>query len=186
MQALAYYIEMIQYEPLYMTTIEPPFSVAFEAPTTSKPAHDVPVEPNKPDELLIADVSTSRQTLTGKNIIIECNKHEALTVSSVLFRTTSRNVPRKWNFSNKFHIFSIFPFILSSDVDYGETNVEHHDSAATFHDRRSNAEAGDMVEPERHPIDHLQAILVDDDVGETNTELVKAVDNAGRPMDTMD
>lgn len=60
MQALAYYIELLQYESVYMTTIEPPFSLNFPTPTTSTPSHDVPVEPNTPAELLIAEVETSK------------------------------------------------------------------------------------------------------------------------------
>lgn len=43
MQALAYYVELIQYEPLYTTTIEPPYTlpaageIDVETVTTSKP-----------------------------------------------------------------------------------------------------------------------------------------------------
>lgn len=59
MQALAYYIELLQYESVYTTTIEPPFSSNFPTPTTSKPFHDPPVESNTQSELPIADVETS-------------------------------------------------------------------------------------------------------------------------------
>lgn len=41
MQALAYYVELIQYEPAYSTTIEPPYSIPVSDPdgqsTTSRP-----------------------------------------------------------------------------------------------------------------------------------------------------
>lgn len=40
MQAIAYYVELIQYEPLYTTTIEPPYTLpgtGGTAPTTTRP-----------------------------------------------------------------------------------------------------------------------------------------------------
>lgn len=48
MQALAYYIEMLQYEPLFTTTIEPPFSADTVTPAASKPTFDSPVGSNTP------------------------------------------------------------------------------------------------------------------------------------------
>lgn len=44
MQAVAYYVELIQYEPLYTTTIEPPFSIV--PPTLpTKPSYDAVSQP---------------------------------------------------------------------------------------------------------------------------------------------
>ncbi|XP_031625703.1 uncharacterized protein LOC116342305 [Contarinia nasturtii] len=45
MQALAYYIELLQYEPVHMTTIEPPFTIASSTPTFPNLSPSTPKPP---------------------------------------------------------------------------------------------------------------------------------------------
>lgn len=59
MQALAYYVELIQYEPLHTTTIEPPFTLP-----ASGEADNAPTTPSRPQTSSTTRWTTTRWTTT--------------------------------------------------------------------------------------------------------------------------
>lgn len=60
MQAIAYYVELIQYEPLYTTTIEPPYSLA------SGPLHDMSQSTPPSAKPMLSVTTTPRPTSTQR------------------------------------------------------------------------------------------------------------------------
>lgn len=74
MQALAYYIELIQYEPLHTTTIEPPFTLSTTPLTlqdtegtstaTKAPVPHIPVTLGNPPTTVTQKPSTTATTST--------------------------------------------------------------------------------------------------------------------------
>lgn len=60
MQALAYYVELIQYEPLYTTTIEPPYTLA--AADSSAPSTDSQADPTTTTRLSWMPTTTTSTT----------------------------------------------------------------------------------------------------------------------------
>lgn len=59
MQAVAYYVELIQYEPLHTTTIEPPFTLR-PTSTVSKPLYDSPTYSTSTTTWTPSTTTTSR------------------------------------------------------------------------------------------------------------------------------
>lgn len=60
MQALAYYVELIQYEPLYTTTIEPPYTLP--ADDSSAPFTGFPADPTTTTRLSWTPTTTTSTT----------------------------------------------------------------------------------------------------------------------------
>lgn len=90
MQALAYYIELLQYEPLYTTTIEPPFTVSTTPLTLPTHSNDPTVSATTPIAVQHLPVTLSSQptTITQKPTTM-------ITVSTAQEPVTQWNPPVK-------------------------------------------------------------------------------------------
>lgn len=75
--------------------------------------------------------------------------------------------------------------ILCSINGYRQANDEHNDQETIPHDHATDPKA-DIMGSWRYPIDNLQAILVDNDLSETNAKLAETTNDTRRPMDSMD
>lgn len=84
MQAVAYYVELLQYEVLEMTTVEPPFTLATPAndPSQQKPqtptsVNKIPVSTTTPrTTLAVTTRRTTQKTTTKASIFVATSSHK--------------------------------------------------------------------------------------------------------------
>lgn len=160
MQALAYYIEMLQYEPLFTTTIEPPFSADTVTPAASKPTFDIPVGSNTPPPKPTFSLPTS---MLKKNRYCGQLKDIFLYVA--------------FNGSWQCHLlifFCLFDRSSGTNINNIQANIiVEYNNLETILDN-TNAKAGYMVESEFNVFNDLQAFLVEYNAIKTNCKLAKA------------
>lgn len=84
MQAVAYYVELLQYEVLSMTTVEPPFTLATQAndplqqkPQTATTAHKKPIGTTTPPTTHVATTRrTTQKPTTASSIFVATSSHK--------------------------------------------------------------------------------------------------------------
>lgn len=84
MQAVAYYVELLQYEALDTTTVEPPFTLATQTndqlqqkPQTTTIANKIPVSTTKPlTTLAVTTRRTTQKTTTVPHIFVATSSHK--------------------------------------------------------------------------------------------------------------
>lgn len=82
MQAVAYYVELLQYEVLDMTTVEPPFTLASQEndplqPQTPASANKIPVSTTSPlTTLHVTTHRTTQKTTTDSSIFVATSSHK--------------------------------------------------------------------------------------------------------------